>query len=52
MKMPRNKKMITLALEPALLERLERWMNKQDLPPTKTLAFEKALAEFLDKRDG
>jgi len=51
MLMPRVKKMTSLALNPALLARLDAWLKKQEFPPSKTAAFEKALEEFLDARD-
>lgn len=49
--MARLKKMISLALDPALLERLDVWLAKQELPPTKTAVLELALREFLDRRE-
>jgi metal-responsive CopG/Arc/MetJ family transcriptional regulator len=50
--MPRLKKPTSLALDPELLERLEAWIAKQEFPPSKTVVFETALREFLDKREG
>lgn len=47
----RVKKIIGLALDPKLLERLEKWRQSQDVPPTKTAVHETALKEFLDKRE-
>ena len=49
--MARLKKMISLALEPELLKRLEKWIAAQDVPPSKTAVHETALREFLDKRE-
>jgi len=49
--MSRKKKTITLALDPDLLDRLQAWLDKQDLPPTKTKAFEVALRRFLDDEE-
>ena len=49
--MARIKKMISLALDPALLKRLDTWMAKQEFPPTKTAVVEAALREFLDARE-
>jgi hypothetical protein len=49
--MARLKKMISLALEPELLARLEKWIAAQDVPPSKTAVHEAALREFLDKRE-
>lgn len=48
--MARRKKPITLALDPAILARLEAWMASQRAPWTKTAAFEQALAEWLDRQ--
>jgi hypothetical protein len=48
----RNKKMVTFAVEPKLLDRIEAWRIGQDVPPSKTAAFEVALREFLEKRNG
>jgi hypothetical protein len=47
----RAKKVIGLALDPKLLERLEKWRQSQDVPPTKTAVHEAALQEFLDRRE-
>lgn len=49
--MARLKKMISLALDPELLTRLEKWIAAQDVPPSKTAVHEAALREFLDKRE-
>ena len=49
--MPRLKKMVSFALDPALLKRLEAWAIKQEFPPTKTAMLEAALREFLDARE-
>lgn len=47
----RAKKIIGLALDPKLLDRLEKWRQSQDVPPTKTAVHEAALSEFLEKRE-
>jgi Arc/MetJ-type ribon-helix-helix transcriptional regulator len=49
--MTRLKKMMSLALDPDLLRRMDAWISKQEFPPTKTAVLETALREFLDKRD-
>ncbi len=49
--MPRLKKMLSLALDPILLKRLEAWAAKQEFPPSKTAILETALREFLDARE-
>lgn len=50
--MPRLKKPVSLALDPELVERLEAWISRQELLPSKTVVWELALREFLDKREG
>lgn len=50
--MTRFKKVVGLALDPELLERLEVWRTSQDVPPTKTACLETAIREFLDRRNG
>lgn len=49
--MARLKKPITLALAPELLERLDAWIVRQELPPTKTAVFEAALRMWLDAKE-
>lgn len=49
--MPRLKRMTSLALDPELLERIEAWISKQDVTPSKTAVFEAALREFLERRE-
>ena len=50
MTMARIKKPVTLALDRAILARLEVWMKTQNAPWTKTAAFEQALSEWLDRQ--
>jgi len=50
--MARLKKVTGLALDPELLENLEKWRTSQDVPPTKTACFEAAIREFLERRKG
>ena len=49
--MARLKKMVSLAFNPELLRRLDKWIAAQDVPPSKTAVHEAALREFLDKRE-
>lgn len=49
--MPRIKKMVSLAIDHALLKRLNDWLAKQELPPTKTAVVEAALRKFLDAKE-
>lgn len=51
MLMGRLKKVTGLALDPKLLDRLEKWRTAQDVPPTKTAVHETALREFLERRE-
>jgi len=51
MVMPRLKKMVSYALAPELLDRLDAWLASQELPPSKTAVVEMALREFLEKRE-
>ena len=49
--MARLKKMVSLAIDPDLLKRLEVWLAKQEFPPTKTAVIETALRDFLEQRE-
>ena len=51
MKNNRNKKMVSYALAPDLLKRLDDWLDRQELPPSKTAVVEAALKAWLDSRD-
>lgn len=52
MEMARKKKMVTLTLDPELVERLENWLKGQEFPPAKNAVIEAALKAFLDDREG
>lgn len=51
LKMARKKKMVSFALDRRVLERMDAWLRKQELPPSKTSLVELALDEFFDKRE-
>jgi len=51
MEMTRQKIMRSYALDPALLERLEKWLAQQNPPPSRTGVIEAALREFLNARE-
>lgn len=51
MMMPRIKKMVSFALDPDLLKRLEDWLSSQDAAPSKTAVIEAALRAWLDARE-
>lgn len=48
--MARKKIPTNLALDPEILAKVEKWMEKQELPVTKTWVLETALREFLASR--
>lgn len=50
MLMARRKRMVSFALDPELIAQLEAWLEKQELPTTKTAVIEAALREFLRSR--
>lgn len=49
--MARRKKMVTLTLDPELVERLEAWLSQQEFPPAKNAVIEAALRKWLDERE-
>lgn len=49
--MARNKIMKSYALDPVLLDRLEKWLASQDPAPSRTGVIETALRDFLDARE-
>lgn len=51
MSMARLKKPLNLAIDPKLLARLDAWIARQDVPPSKTAVLEAALRAFLDARE-
>ena len=51
MMMPRLKKMVSYALDPALLQRLDDWLARQEVAPSKTAVIEAALKAWLDERE-
>lgn len=51
MDMGRNKKMVTLTLDPELVERLEAFIKAQEFPPAKNAVVEAALREWLNARE-
>jgi len=51
MSMARLKKMVSYALDPELLQRLDDWLARQDVAPSKTAVIEAALRAWLDERD-
>lgn len=51
MDMARKKKMVTLTLDPELVERLEAWIKGQDFPPAKNAVIEAALKAWLDGKE-
>lgn len=51
MLMVRKKQMVSLALDPELIKRLEAWLASQEFPPSKTAVIEASLRAFLDARE-
>ncbi len=51
MDMVRKKKMVTMTLEPATVERLEAWLATQEFPPAKNAVIEAALHGWLSERE-
>jgi metal-responsive CopG/Arc/MetJ family transcriptional regulator len=47
-----KKKPITLKVEPSLMERLDAFLRRADLPVTRTAFIETAIRESLDAREG
>ena len=52
MNMTRKKRLVSFALDPELIRRLELWQASQDFAPTKTAIIEHALRQFLDAKKG
>lgn len=52
MLMARQKKPVSYALDPKLLARLDAWLAKQDVAPSKTAVIEAALRDWLERREG
>lgn len=48
----RFKRVVGLAIDPKLLDDLDKWRRAQDVPPTKTAVLETAIREFLERRHG
>lgn len=52
MDMARAKKMVTMTLDPKLVERLDEWIANQQFPPARNAVIEAAVTAFLDKAEG
>lgn len=50
--MARKKQMVSLTLDPELVERLKAWIARQDFPPAQNAVIAKAVEKFLDENDG
>ena len=48
--MTRVKKPLNIYIDADLLDRLDRWLREQRVPPPRTLAVETALKEFIDRK--
>lgn len=49
MDMARKKQMITLTLDPELVEELKAWIAQQRLPPAQNAVIALAIREFLER---
>lgn len=47
--MARLKKPLNIYIDADLLDRLDRWVREQRVPPPRTLVVETALQEFIDR---
>ena len=47
--MARLKKPLNIYIDADLLDRLDRWLCEQRVPPPRTLAVETAIKEFIDR---
>lgn len=52
MDMARKKKMVSFALDPEILKKLDEWISAQPVPPSKTAVLEAALKKFLSAGEG
>lgn len=52
MDMARKKQMVTMTLDPDLVQRLKDWIASQPFPPAQNQVVEKALEDFLKKNNG
>lgn len=43
--------MVTLTLDPELVERLEAWIARQEFPPAKNVVVARALEQYLDEAE-
>ncbi len=51
MRAKRQKQVVTLTLDPDLVERLKAWIAKQELPPPQNAVVARAITKFLDEDD-
>jgi hypothetical protein len=51
MDMARKKQMVTLTLDPELIERLKAWIGRQEFPPAQNAVIAKAIERFLDDNE-
>lgn len=49
--MARKKKMVTLTLDPELVERLKAWLERQEFAPPQNAVIEAAIKAWLDDRE-
>ena len=51
MRAKRQKQVVTLTLDPDLVERLKAWIISQDLPPPQNAVVARAIVKFLDENE-
>ena len=49
--MARKKTVATFTISPQVIERLEKWLASLELSPGKSAVVEKALVDFLDRKE-
>lgn len=52
MRTKRQKQVVTLTLDPELVERLKAWIAKQELSPPQNAVVARAITKFLDEDEG
>lgn len=51
MRTKRQKQVVTLTLDPDVVERLKAWIANQNLPPPQNSVVQRAIVNFLDENE-
>lgn len=51
MDMARKKQMVSWTFDPALIERLKTWIDRQEFPPKQNEVVAKAIEQFLNEKE-